>query len=692
MQKLCAGRVAGPLMWNLEYKRRVPHHIEYDNATEAGDCGSLIMAEINGKYHLVGIHVAGNGIAGSACYVPYCESFSTKVGQSDFSMCFTEWAEPKVIGPGCKAIGIIAPEHSVASGGKTSFVETPVEWHLNKPCDKLPSVLKKHDERLAGTEHSDYDPYYVGMTKYAQEAGPFDPSVMDRVCAEIVEEWFDVTSDFSFEEVDLDTALNGIENLEYFDALVLGTSEGYPYRLDRKPGEKGKSRFVSGDAGNLEISDEQMLKDIEWFEETSKVRVPDIYCIECVKDERLPIRKVLKEPKSRLFSVLPMSYNLVIRKKFLNFVKFIMKRRDVLPCQVGINPYSREWSRLAESLLDKGNNILCCDYSRFDGFLPKCVMVKIAEMISTVCACDSVKTSQIKNLMLACCSRFAICDRVLYRVENGIPSGFPLTVIVNSILNEILVKYAYNVCFADLPVVRDNFKTHVKLVVYGDDNLISVSSAISSRFNGTFLVQFMLGLGIKVTDGVDKTKEGISFRELKDCDFLKRSFKETNEGLWKSPMAKESLWPQLHFVKAKKIEMAEAYINNCNSILRELWLHDVEEARDFRRLILRDLKWVRAEKLLSMTQITSWHMEQLHGNIPFMSACYAMENLDLMDPLEPGELPQSMKEILPNVYVATEGKFCGNYSDYFVVSLATSRKFKSIEDGVVISFPYRTIC
>lgn len=38
-----------------EYKRRVPHHIEYENATEAGDCGSLILAEINGKYHLVGI-------------------------------------------------------------------------------------------------------------------------------------------------------------------------------------------------------------------------------------------------------------------------------------------------------------------------------------------------------------------------------------------------------------------------------------------------------------------------------------------------------------------------------------------------------------------------------------------------------------------------------------------------------------
>nr|UXX34130.1 polyprotein [Broad bean wilt virus 2] len=670
-----------------EYRREIPQSLSYEASTVAGDCGSLILAEIEGKFKLVGMHVAFNGKEGSASFIPYHACLNQQVGQGDFVLKYQEWAEPKIIGPGCRAMGLIDPEHALSASGKTSFVETPEEWHLDFPCDKIPSVLTRADPRLAGTIHADYDPFAVGMSKYAKEAGPFEAESLKQVCLGISEVWEDASAEFPMEEVDLDTAINGLENVEFFDALVLGTSEGFPYRLDRGPGDKGKSRYVSGESGSLKITDEQMLSDIAWFEETSKVQVPDLYCIECVKDERLPIRKVLHEPKSRLFTVLPMSFNIVVRKKFLNFVRFFMKRRDVLPAQVGINPYSREWTRVANKLRSKGNNILCCDYSRFDGFLPKCIMKEIGGMIARVMKVDQATKRQIENIMLACTSRYAMCNRVLYRVENGIPSGFPLTVIVNSILNEILVKYAYWHCFADNLQVQSNFDAHVSMVVYGDDNLISVSDAISSRFNGSYLVSFMEGLGVKVTDGVDKTKVGIEFRSLDNCDFLKRSFKMSRDGTWRSPMAKESLWPQLHFVKAKKIEMAEAYINNCNNILRELWLHDVEEARGFRNKVLRNLKWIGHDQLLNMQQLAVFHDEQMNGVADFMTACTTVDNFSLMDPLIPGVLPVKTHEIMPRVFVAAEKHFEGNFEEYYTISITTSRKFEE-DKGFVLIFPY----
>nr|QNN26217.1 polyprotein 1 [Fabavirus sp.] len=671
-----------------EYQRKVPTHLEYESKTVKGDCGSLVMTEIDGKVCLVGIHVAGTGSVASACFIPFDERFCVKSGQSDFVMNFTEWASPVVVGPGCRIIGAIAKEHQVATGGKTGFQETPVEWHLDTPCDKLPSVLTKFDERLAGTCNADYDPFAVGMTKYAKEAGPFDASTLTQVCEEITETWFDAAGDFTFEEVDLSTALNGIANLEYFDAVVLSTSEGYPYRLDREPGDKGKSRYIHGEPGEFSISDEKMLRDIEWFEETSKVRVPDLYCIECVKDERLPVRKVLENPKSRLFTVLPMSYNLVVRKKFLNFVRFFMTRRDCLPCQVGINPYSREWSRVAEILLSKGNNILCCDYSRFDGFMPKCIMEKIGLMIGKFMGRGDEDVNQVVNLLLACSGRYAICDKLLYRVENGIPSGFPLTVIVNSILNEILVKYAYKCCFEDVPMVRESFDTYVSMVVYGDDNLISVSDTIASKFNGEYLVNFFAKLAITVTDGVDKTKVGISFRRLEECDFLKRRFKPQPGGEWVAPMSKESLWPQLHFVRAKKLELAEAYIANLNNILRELWLHGSEQVTELRRLALAKLRWIEPKRLLTLGQIAEFHCDQMTGTGNFLAACNATENLDLLEPLVPGEIPVKTQQILPGIVVAAEKHCVENLDDYFVISIATARKFKSLDDGMVITFPY----
>nr|AFQ32563.1 precursor polyprotein [Broad bean wilt virus 2] len=670
-----------------EYRREIPQSLTYEASTVAGDCGSLILAEIEGKFKLVGMHVAFNGKEGSASFMPYHALLDQKVGQGDFVLKYQEWAEPKILGPGCRAMGLIDPEHALAASGKTTFVETPEDWHLNYPCDKLPSVLARGDPRLAGTVHADYDPFAAGMSKYAKEAGPFDASSLKQVCLGITEVWEDASADFPMDEVDLDTAINGLENVEFFDALVLGTSEGFPYRLDRGPGEKGKSRYVSGESGNFKITDEGVLSDINWFEETSKTQVPDLYCIECVKDERLPIRKVLHEPKSRLFTVLPMSYNIAIRKKFLNFVRFFMKRRDVLPAQVGVNPYSREWTRIANKLLSKGNNILCCDYSRFDGFLPKCIMNEIGDMIARVMRANDESKTQIKNLMLACTSRYAMCNRILYRVENGIPSGFPLTVIVNSILNEILVKYAYWHCFVDNPIVQSNFDAHVSMVVYGDDNLISVSDAISSKFDGNFLVKFMEGLGIKVTDGIDKTKIGIEFRRLENCDFLKRSFKLNPDGTWRSPMSKESLWPQLHYVKAKKLEMAEAYINNCNNILRELWLHDVIEAKEFRNRVLRNLKWIGHEQLLNMQQLAVFHSEQMNGISDFLSTCVTVDSISLMDPLVPGLLPVKTCEVIPRIFVAAEKHFEGNFEDFFTVSITTSRKFKE-DKGFVLLFPY----
>uniref|UniRef100_A0AAT9J7T5 RNA1 polyprotein n=1 Tax=Many-flowered stoneseed fabavirus TaxID=3115797 RepID=A0AAT9J7T5_9SECO len=670
-----------------EYSRIVSKFLDYKANTVKGDCGSLVMAEIKGKFCLVGLHVAGTGTHGSACFIPFVEHVNVQEGQDDFELRYEAWAEPTLYGSGCAAVGVLKPDSRVRTTTKSSLKQTPTEWHLDTPCDKMPAILGKNDERLSGTVHADFDVFKKGMSKYAQEAGPFESDILCTVAAEIVEEWQDAQEDFTFEEVSTEVALNGLENVEYFDSIALQTSEGYPYVLDRQPGEKGKYRYISGDAGSMEICDERITKDMHSIEETSKKEVPQLVCIECPKDERLPIRKVLIDPKTRLFSVLPMSYNLVVRKKFLNFVRFIMLKRKIFPCQVGVNPYSREWGSIADRLLAKGSRILCCDYSRFDGFLPKVVMRKISDMINTLCGGSEELCTSRENLLMACCSRYAICDKLVYKVENGIPSGFPLTVIINSLLNEILIRYAYHKCFEDNPLIGNSFGKFVTLVTYGDDNLISVSEAISSKFNGEFLKTFMASVGITITDGVDKTLPTLTFRSVSECDFLKRSFVQEKDGTWKGPMNKESLWAQLHYVKCNNLEMVEAYTNNLNSVLRELFLHSKQETMALRNKALRELNWLRREDLLTLAQIEAFYQEQKGATRDFITSVNKLENLEFMAPLAAGELPVKTVKMLPNVYLACEHQNKEDLSKYFVISIGTNRKLSEAE-GMVITYQY----
>nr|ARQ80467.1 polyprotein 1 [Prunus virus F] len=669
------------------YVRQIPRFMTYEANTIDGDCGSLIVAMKEGKACLVGLHISGVNGYGIAGFLPFVHQSSQ--GQFDPGMYsrVEEFEVSAPLGNGCYQVGFLKPEDRFRISTKSSLVETPLEWHLETPCEKIPSVITKNDPRLLGTEHVDFNPYYSGMEKYSQEAGPFDQDILGAVCNEIVEEWKDASSHFTFEDATLDEAINGVENLDYFDSLVIGTSEGYPYVLERERNQKGKSRYLEGEVGSLKIQpNSKVAKDVSSLYEECANQVPELVGIECPKDEKVKRAKVFGKPKTRLFTVLPMSYNLVVRMKFLRFVRFLMKRRDVLPCQVGINPYSREWDRVASTLLEKGENILCCDYSRFDGFLPKSIMARIAGMINSLCGGSQVDCSQRENLLMACVGRFAICDKVLYRVENGIPSGFPLTVILNCILNEILVRYVYRQTFKENPVVASSFRDLVSMVVYGDDNLISVHDSIKAQFNGEVIQREMAKLHITITDGVDKTLPHLAFRRLQNCDFLKRSFK-MQDGLWVGPMEKESLWGQLHYVNTKNLEMKEAYLTNLESVLRELFLHSKQDCIDLRRKAL-NISWINLGDLPSLDKIESFFTEQRGETRPYNLVCDLMLNTALLGPLnDPGEkLSQNMLEILPNLWVSGSKTYLAEPNDYVVWLNHYGRK----DNSLVLRFPSGT--
>nr|YP_010840972.1 RdRp [Pepper mild mosaic virus] len=517
---------------------------------------------------------------------------------------------------GIALVGKLKDGLYVSCPTKTSFERTPKEYHLDLPCEKEPSILSGSDPRITD-ENKGFCPFASGIKKYAEPMGLLDHDLLYEVANDMKETWFDCCEEMSFPEVDLETAINGIDFVEYMECIPKSTSEGFPHVLSRGPGEKGKMRFLEGDGEKFALKEgTTVAENYKLLVESCKENVPTLVAIECPKDEKLPLRKIYQKPKTRCFSILPMEYNLLVRQKFLHFVRFQMMRRDVLPSQVGINPYSMEWGRIARRLQEVGNDILCCDYSSFDGLMSTQVMSCLADVMNEFMGGEAQLKRERKNLLLACCSRFSIVKGEVWRVEGGIPSGFPLTVVMNGLFNELLVRYCYKKMLRqaganDLEIA--GFHSYIRFVVYGDDNLISVSPTIHDKFNGTLLKQEMAKFGVTITDGKDKTSPTLNFRKLEDCDFLKRGFVKRTELIWDAPEEKASLYTQLHYVSTKMQSMEEAYLGNLVNVLRELYMHDPAEACLLRRKALRTLPWLNINNVGTIDSIKGFYAMQRAG-------------------------------------------------------------------------------
>jgi hypothetical protein len=111
-----------------------------------------------------------------------------------------------------------------------------------------------------------------------------------------------------------------------------------------------------------------------------------------------------------------------------------------------------------------------------------------------------------------------IAKNVLYEWRHGLPSGHPMTTIINCLSNQLMFRCAFAKLCPDC-----DFDDHVRLVVYGDDNIMGISEAICERFNQVKLTEYFASVGIEYTME-DKSSVPVPYRSLTEVSFLKRSF------------------------------------------------------------------------------------------------------------------------------------------------------------------------
>jgi hypothetical protein len=385
----------------------------------------------------------------------------------------------------------------------------------------------------------------------------FDAEILDIVHAEIVDHYIKVVEslDTSYvKPLPLEYAINGVDGVKGFEKLDRSTSPGRPLS-----GSKG--RFMQPCSEDLEGVTEpwEFRPDSGFYEDYQ-------HAVDCyLSGERnyLLFSSTLKdEPtkftkdKRRIFSSCPVVGTVLIRQYFLPVIKLIQDNWTCFGSAVGINAQGRQWHELYEILGKHGEDrIVAGDYKAFDKgahseFTLRGMYVFYA--IAEKCGYSSHDLAIMRGLITDCVYPIYDWYGVFVQFCGSNPSGIPITVHLNNMVNLQYVLYSYVSMDkgADKKARAHEFWQMVEIFLYGDDNIMSVSSE-ETLFNHTSLQNELEKIGVTYTMA-DKVSESVPFIYITQADFLKRGFYRHENGYVTAPLAVESLFKSLYNVMRPK--------------------------------------------------------------------------------------------------------------------------------------------
>jgi len=566
--------------------------IVYDATTAPGDCGALLFARnplIAGK--ILGMHVAGDTSRGYGFSVAISrenlarnlEAFALKVNDTRQFVKGNFAAEMAVVDPclAYKTLGDLGDYLPV--GHLTDNPGRPIHTVLNKSL--IHNMIYETETKPAYLTPQKVDGEFVDpLMKGIKKVCNVLPIVNQRLLDIAVH---DVKKQYTHTEKDLqrvltyEEALQGVENYEFAAPINRSTSPGYPYSVGNTEG--GKHKWLGYD--DDWVLDNPILKqDVKNIIDRARKNVrSDVIFTATLKDERRPIAKV-NELKTRVFEAAPLPYVVAMRQYFLGFVEHVMRNRIQNEVCVGTNHLSLDWHLIGLKLSSKSNDVIAGDFSNFDGTLHQQILWKICEIINEWYRGTEEETLIRNVLFEEVCNTIVNLDGTLIQQTHSQPSGNPLTVIINSVYNQIVMRYAYLLCKKDagLPVMCD-FVEKVGFVTYGDDNAANIARDVLPWYNQETITKALATIGLTYTD---ETKSGVvqKSRSLADINFLKRKFVKDEWGYWKAPILINVPRDMCNWVRGKEIRAST--LLNCNASLMEFALHgrDVYE-EETRKLI-----------------------------------------------------------------------------------------------------------
>lgn len=574
-----------------------------------GYCGSILL-DGSLQRPIIGVHVAGSPIVNkgySECLfqedfmnVPRhafdeCEYVDCDLGEvtEDMLKAYSTTLMPQGVVPSSRRhfqvrATSIRPSavHGVVPVRTEPNPLSARDGRLPLPLDPLIEGVKHHGELVKDFPLSLLHRAYAGVSMFVCKNAP---NVLPRV-----------------EKLSMQEAVCGVPGVNELIAMTFNTSAGYPLQWEKPAGSGGKKWLFdlkeSAD-GYVLCGMHEKLENMLAVEMDMRKRgeCPYTIFVDCLKDTCLPLEKCRMNGKTRIFSISPVQYTIAFRQYMAAFMVSYRRARFDVGHGIGVNVNGPEWGMLACKLRMKGNNICVGDYKNFGPGMNEQVA-----RYACIIMCDwyDVYFPNSENAVVRRCllnellNAPHLCESLVYRVIAGVPSGSPVTDILNSIVNWIYLTCAW------YDIMNESFESFVNSVyvcVYGDDVIMSVHDRVKDKFNSVVLCEWFKKYDIIYTD-VDKLGKVAAYRPLCEATFLKRGFVphflRVNE--WLAPLEQISVESPINWVH-KGIPVSEATVANCLQALELAYGRGPEEYNRISKILVRAL----SENRLSAT-LPSW--------------------------------------------------------------------------------------
>jgi len=504
--------------------------------TVKGDCGAPLVGNTPQGPHILGLHILGgsNNL-----------SQSVQISRTQVDLALLHFGEPMVqsgapylCDPQDKPV-LLDPIHYKAP---VRFIEEGVGYAYGSFPGWRPShsskVMKTHicDEMVERGYQiktdkpvmSGYKPWHLATTDIVQQTFQAEQSVIDD-CVQAYAS--DILSELNAEDLaemiilsDLAT-VNGIPGVKYVDKMNRNTSMGWPYNK--------KKKFFMTEPHQEEIWNDAVDFDDSFYNRVNRIiskyetgqRYMPVFMAH-LKDEPTKFSKI-ESGATRVFLGAPADWSFVMRKYLLTFVRVLQNNKYTFEAAPGTNATSMEWEEMYRYLTYFGKDrMIAGDFSKFDKRMSAQWILAAFKVIDIIIT--KAGWSEKDRCIVSCIgadTAFPLCNMNGDLVEfwGSNPSGHPLTVIINSMVNAMYMRYAW----VKGGNILSLFKKQVHLITYGDDNTMGVSQ-LAKNFDHTIIQAEMEKIGVKYTMA-DKESVSIPFININQISFLKRAWRWESE-------------------------------------------------------------------------------------------------------------------------------------------------------------------
>jgi len=575
----------------------------YDGHTKPGDCGSLftLLSPHSGCAKILGIHAAGNVSSG--------KSFATAVFQEhviDVLAHFyenppemEESMEPQDYTPMEFMEPLIKKELKAPVSSKSAIKRSAIETIDGFPMTKKPAKLHKFENDAGNI----IDPYDRLIKRYNKTPPVIAEDLMDAA-VDSVYDMLHHNSKINFDRrvLSYEEAILGIPNTD-FKSISRSTSMGYPWNVQWKCGGGKFNVFGSDQEYDLNTEYALKIKDrvFEIIEKAKKNIRCEHYYTSFLKDETLKFTKV-EAGDTRGISGTGLDLLVAFRMYFGTFALWIVDNRIDNGSGLGVNPYSTDWDEIAHRLMsfgdERGRFMSAGDYKGFDISEYPQILWAVFDVIQRTYD-DGAENEQVRRVLWReiVNSRHIRWDFV-FMMFMSLPSGNPLTTIVNILVNHINFRLCWGIIFGVGKVAL--FNNNVYLIVLGDDNTWSVHPGYLDKFNVTSIIPAMEMIGMTYTSA-DKEKQA-KMENISEVSFLKRTFRYDRVLCrYVGPLEVASFVNSIYWTKYRDPETVTK--DNIETSLREASLHGKEFFEQWSSAICKAAK----EYMGYHPQCTSWY-------------------------------------------------------------------------------------